>query len=244
MGQRVLSGMTSSRVALVTGATEGIGRAVAFSLGRAGWSVGVCARTPARLERLLLELRGAGVAAEGLPADVGNEAQVRGLVQRVSTTLGTIDTLVNNAGMLVAKPFLDLTLEDWDATMRTNLRSLFLVTREVLPGMRTLGRGDIVNISSLAGRNGFVGGTAYVASKHAVLGFSKSLMLEERKNNIRVIAVCPGSVDTGMLANQPLLPSVPDKILRPDDVAETILTALKLPGRAMVSELDIRPTNP
>jgi NAD(P)-dependent dehydrogenase (short-subunit alcohol dehydrogenase family) len=160
MGQRVLSGMTSSRVALVTGATEGIGRAVAFSLGRAGWSVGVCARTPARLERLLLELRGAGVAAEGLPADVGDEAQVKGLVQRVSTTLGTIDTLVNNAGMLVAKPFLDLTLEDWDATMRTNLRSLFLVTREVLPGMRTLGRGDIVNISSLAGRNGFVGGSA------------------------------------------------------------------------------------
>ncbi len=244
MGQRVLSGMTSSRVALVTGATEGIGRAVAFSLGRAGWSVGVCARTPARLERLLLELRGAGVAAEGLPADVGNEAQVKGLVQRVSTTLGTIDTLVNNAGMLVAKPFLDLTLEDWDATMRTNLRSLFLVTREVLPGMRTLGRGDIVNISSLAGRNGFVGGSAYVASKHAVLGFSKSLMLEERKNNIRVIALCPGSVDTGMLANQPLLPSVPEKILRPEDVAETILAALQLPGRALVSELDIRPTNP
>jgi len=244
MGQRVLSGMTSSRVALVTGATEGIGRAVAFSLGRAGWSVGVCARTPARLERLLLELRGAGVAAEGLPADVGDEAQVKGLVQRVSTTLGTIDTLVNNAGMLVAKPFLDLTLEDWDATMRTNLRSLFLVTREVLPGMRTLGRGDIVNVSSLAGRNGFVGGTAYVASKHAVLGFSKSLMLEERKNNIRVIALCPGSVDTGMLANQPLLPSVPEKILRPEDVAETILAALQLPGRALVSELDIRPTNP
>jgi len=236
--------MTSSRVALVTGATEGIGRAIAFSLGRAGWSVGVCARTPARLERLLLELRGAGIAAEGLPADVGNEAQVDALVDRVSTTLGSIDTLVNNAGMLVARPLLDLTVDDWDATMRTNLRSLFLVTRAVLPGMRSLGRGDIVNVSSLAGKNGFVGGTAYVASKHAVLGFSKSLMLEERKNNIRVIAVCPGSVDTGMLANQPLLPSVPDKILRPEDVAETILTALRLPGRALVSELDIRPTNP
>jgi len=110
--------------------------------------------------------------------------------------------------------------------------------------MRLLGRGDIVNIASLAGRNGFVGGTAYVASKHAVLGFSKSLMLEERKNNIRVIAVCPGSVATGMLENQPLLPSNAEKILRPDDVADTILTALRLPGRALVSELDIRPTNP
>jgi ketoreductase len=98
---RVLSGMTGPRVALVTGSTEGIGRAVAFSLGGAGWSVGVCARTPGRLERLLLELRGAGVTAEGLPADVGNEAQVKALVQRVSTALGPIDTLVNNAGMLV-----------------------------------------------------------------------------------------------------------------------------------------------
>ena len=241
---RVLSGMTGPRVALVTGSTEGIGRAVAFSLGRAGWSVGVCARTPGRLERLLLELRGAGVTAEGLPADVGNEAQVKALVQRVSTALGPIDTLVNNAGMLVAKPFLELSLDDWDTTMRTNLRSLFLVTREVLPGMRALGRGDIVNVASLAGRNGFVGGTAYVASKHAVLGFSKSLMLEERKNNIRIIAVCPGSVATAMLENQPLLPSNTEKILRPDDVADTILSALRLPGRALVSELDIRPTNP
>jgi 3-oxoacyl-[acyl-carrier protein] reductase len=236
--------MTPSRVALVTGATEGIGRAVAFSLGRAGWSVGVCARTPARLERLLLELRGAGIEARGLPADVGNETEVKALVRHVSDALGPVDTLVNNAGILVAKPFLELSLDEWDGTMRTNLRSLFLVTREVLPGMRTLGRGDIVNVASLAGKNGFVGGTAYVASKHAVLGFSKSLMLEERKNNIRVIAVCPGSVDTGMLANQPLLPSVPEKILRPEDVAETILTALRLPGRALVSELDIRPTNP
>jgi len=110
--------------------------------------------------------------------------------------------------------------------------------------MRAAGRGDIVNVASLAGRNGFVGGTAYVASKHAVLGFSRALMLEERKHNIRVIAVCPGSVATAMLANQPLLASNAGKILRAEDVADTILAALHLPERALVSELDIRPTNP
>ena len=236
--------MTSHRVALVTGATEGIGRAVAFTLGRAGWSVGVCARTAERLERLLLELRGAGIHADGLPADVGSEAQVTALIAHVSKALGPIDTLVNNAGVLIAKTINELSIEDWDATMRTNVRSLFLVTREVLPGMRAAGRGDIVNVASLAGKNGFVGGTAYVASKHAVLGFSKALMLEERKNNIRVIAVCPGSVATAMLENQPLLPSKPEKILRAEDVADTILATLRLPGRALVSELDIRPTNP
>ena len=118
------------------------------------------------------------------------------------------------------------------------------MTREVLPEMRRRRRGTVVNVASLAGRNGFVGGTAYAASKHAVLGFSKSLMLEVRRDGIRVVAVCPGSVGTAMLRDQPLLKADPDKILTPEDVASTILHALELPERALVSELDIRPTNP
>ena len=111
--------------------------------------------------------------------------------------------LVNNAGVLIARPFEEMTLEDWDATMATNVRSLFLMTRAVLPAMRRRREGSIVNVSSLAGRNGFAGGTAYTASKHAVLGFSRSLMLEVRKDNVRVIAICPGSVDTGCCATSP-----------------------------------------
>ena len=128
--------------------------------------------------------------------------------------------------------------------MSTNVRSLYLVTRAVLPSMRSRRQGSIVNVASLAGRNGFVGGTAYTASKHAVLGFSRSLMLEVRKDNIRVIAICPGSVDTGLLRDQPMLKSEPSRILQPEDVAASILHALTLPERALVSELDIRPTNP
>jgi 3-oxoacyl-[acyl-carrier protein] reductase len=128
--------------------------------------------------------------------------------------------------------------------MDTNLRGMFLVTQAVLPGMRLRSRGTIVNVASLAARHGFVGGTAYAASKHGVLGFSRSLMLEVRKENIRVVTVCPGSVDTGMLRDQPMLRSDSQRILRPEDVAETILHALRLPERAMVSELDVRPTNP
>jgi NAD(P)-dependent dehydrogenase (short-subunit alcohol dehydrogenase family) len=151
---------------------------------------------------------------------------------------------VNNAGIAILKPFDQLSLEDWDATMATNLRSLYLVTREVLPSMRARRRGDIVNIASLAGRNGFAGGTAYAASKHAVLGFSRSLMLEVRKENIRVITVCPGSVDTPLIQHQGMLKPDVTRILRPEDVAESIVAALALPERAMVSELDVRPTNP
>lgn len=230
--------------ALVTGATEGIGRAIAFALGRAGYRVGVCARTPARLEQLLQALAAEKIEAAGKPADVADPAQVRAFVAHTTDRLGATDVLINNAGIAILKPFDQLTLEEWDATMATNLRSLFLVTREVLPGMRRRKSGAVVNIASLAGRNGFIGGSAYAASKHAVLGFSKSLMLETRKDKIRVIAICPGSVDTPLIHTQNAFPSDPAKILQPEDVADVVLTALRLPERALMSEVDLRPTDP
>jgi 3-oxoacyl-[acyl-carrier protein] reductase len=236
--------MPPSITALVTGATHGIGRATAFTLGRAGYRIGVCARTAGKVESLVAELRAAGIEAAGRAADVADPAQVTAVVEQVSRALGEIGLLVNNAGVLIARPIEELTLEDWDATMATNLRGLFLMTREVLPPMRARGRGDIVNVASLAARNGFAGGSAYAASKHAVLGFGRSLMLELRKEGIRVITVCPGSVDTGMLRDQPMLNSNPARILQPEDVAEAILQALRLPERALVSEIDIRPANP
>jgi len=236
--------MPPSTTALVTGATHGIGRATAFALGRAGYHVGVCARTAAKVESLVGELRAAGIEAAGRAADVADPAQVTSVVEHVSQALGEIGVLVNNAGVLIARPIEELTLEDWDTTMATNLRGLFLMTRAVLPPMRARGRGDIVSVASLAARNGFAGGSAYAASKHAVLGFGRALMLELRKEGIRVITVCPGSVDTGMLRDQAMLKSDPDRILQPEDVAETILHSLRLPERALVSEVDLRPTNP
>ncbi len=236
--------MPSPITALVTGATQGIGRATAFALGRAGYRVGVCARTAGKVESLVAELRTAGIEAAGRAGDVADPADVTGVVEHVSAALGEIGVLVNNAGVLIARPIGELTLEDWDATMATNLRGLFLMTRAVLPPMRARGRGAIVNVASLSARQGFVGGSAYAASKHAVLGFGRALMLELRKEGIRVITVCPGSVDTGMLSDQPMLKSDPARILQPEDVAETILHSLRLPERALVSEVDIRPTNP
>lgn len=231
-------------VTLVTGATEGIGRATAFALGRGGYQVGVCARTAAKVDALVLELRGAGIVAAGHRADVSNPAQVDAMIQAITGELGPIDTLINNAGVAILRPFAELSLEDWDATMATNLRSMYLVTRGVLPGMRVRKQGAIVNVASLAGKNAFVGGTAYVASKHAVLGFSKTLMLEVRKEGVRVIAICPGSVDTALIRDQSYVGQGPGEILQADDVAQAILDALKMPERALVSEIDIRPANP
>jgi 3-oxoacyl-[acyl-carrier protein] reductase len=230
--------------AIVTGATEGIGRATAFALGRAGYKIGALARTEAKIRELVALLKKEGIEAAGASADVGRPDQVTPAMDQLTRTLGDPDVLVNNAGVLIAKPFQELTLEDWDTTMSTNVRSLYLVSRAVVPAMRRRRSGTIVNVASLAGRNGFAGGTAYTASKHAVLGFSRSLMLELRKENIRVITILPGSVATDLLRDQPMLKSDPNKILQPEDVAGTILHSIQLPERALVSELDVRPTNP
>jgi 3-oxoacyl-[acyl-carrier protein] reductase len=229
--------------ALVTGGSEGIGRAIALTLGAAGYRVGVCARSAEKLGQVVAELETSGVTAAGSAADVADEAQVEKAIQQLVARLGPIDVLVNNAGTGILKPFEQLTLAEVDRMFATNVRSLFVVTRAVLPAMRERRDGTIVNIASLAGRNGFAGGTAYAASKHAVLGFSRSLMLEVRKDNVRVITICPGSVDTALIHSQDVIPGGRN-ILEAADVADTVLAALRLPVRAMVSELDIRPTNP
>ena len=231
--------------ALVTGASAGIGRATAFALGRAGYAVGVCSRTAGPLDQLVDELRAEGITAAGHPCDVADPDQVREMIAALEPELGDIEVLVNNAGVGFIKPFSELTLDEWDRTFSTNVRSLYVVTSAVLPAMRARGRGHIVNVSSLAGRNGLKGGTAYAASKHAVMGFSSSLMLEVRHDGVRVLAVCPGSVDTSLRREQPMLGGTPpDRMLRPEDVASVIVDAVSLPSRALVSELDIRPAAP
>jgi 3-oxoacyl-[acyl-carrier protein] reductase len=162
----------------------------------------------------------------------------------VTKERGAPRVLVNNAGIGRFKPLEELSLEYWDQTMAVNVRSLYLVTRAFLTGMKDAGAGTIVNIASLAGKNGIDGGTAYCASKHAVLGFSKSLMLEVRKHNLRVVAICPGSVATPFRDKGGRTRPNRDRILTPDDVAQAVLATLTASDRAMVSELDIRPTNP
>lgn len=230
-------------VALVTGATAGIGRATAFALGRAGYRVGVCARTAGAVDALVAELRAEGISAAGRAADVGRAEAVEALVGVVAAELGPVDTLINNAGIAIIRPLTELSVGEWDAVMATNLRGLFLVTRAVLPGMLNRKSGIIVNVASLAGKNPLAGGTAYAASKHAVLGFSKSLMLEVRKHGVRVLAICPGSVNTALIRTI-RSPSREGEMLEPEDVAQAILDAVRMPARATVSEIDIRPANP
>ena len=231
-------------LAVVTGATEGIGRAIAFQLGGAGAKLAIYARTEANVRATVHALRDARIDAVGMPCDVSDPAGVDAFAAFAVKQRGAPRVLVNNAGIGRFKPLNELSIEDWDATMAVNVRSLFLMTRAFLAGMKQIGGGTIVNIASLAGRNGFEGGTAYCASKHAVLGFSKALMPEVRKHNIRVVAICPGSVATPFMDKQARERPNRDRVLAADDVAHAVVAALTISERAMVSELDIRPTNP
>ncbi|PYO43323.1 MAG: short chain dehydrogenase [Gemmatimonadetes bacterium] len=231
-------------LAVITGATEGIGRATAFALGRAGARVAMCARTAANVDATVRALRAEGIDAIGMPCDVSDPECVTAFADFVGRERGTPRIVVNNAGIGRFKPLSELSLEDWDRTMSVNVRSLYLVTRAFLEGMLGAGTGTIVNIASLAGKNGVEGGTAYCASKHAVLGFSKSLMLEVRKRGLRVVAICPGSVATTFAEKGDRVRHNRDRVLTAEDVAHAVLATLTIDDRAMISELDIRPTNP
>jgi 3-oxoacyl-[acyl-carrier protein] reductase len=217
--------------AVVTGGSTGIGRALVEALAARGAQVTWCSR------------RG---GTGGIACDVSDEAQVTRFAAAARAALGGDPTVVvNNAGIARWGAVAEMAVADWDAVLNTNVRGMFLVTRAFLPAMLKAGRGDIVNVASLSGKNAVAGGAAYAASKHAVLGFSKSLMLEVRQQGVRVLAVCPGSVDTPIFDDEQAPFALHrDRMMQPADIAQVILDTLALPARAMVSELDIRPSRP
>jgi|Deesub1362B_J571_1020462.scaffolds.fasta_scaffold01841_5 3-oxoacyl-[acyl-carrier protein] reductase len=233
------------KVAIVTGGSKGIGRAIALALAREGCSLAICARGKESLEKTKTEIEQTGARVLAMRGDLREESFIPMFVQQTVTKFGRLDILVNNAGVGYFHPVAEFPTEIWDAMFDLNVRSVFLMTRECLPHLRKTGDSVIVNVVSLAGKNFFAGGSGYVATKHAVLGFSRCLMLEERNNGVRVLAICPGSVDTDFHAGEKSVAATRrERMLQPEDVAESILHMIKLPQRAMVSEIDIRPTFP
>ncbi|MFF4830203.1 3-oxoacyl-ACP reductase FabG [Streptomyces sp. NPDC001315] len=190
------------RVALVTGATSGIGLAVSRLLGASGHRVFLCARTAESVAVTVKQLRGEGLTVDGQACDVRSADDVRAFVEAAVDTFGTVDVLVNNAGRSGGGVTADLTDELWNDVIDTNLNSVFRMTREVLTtgGMRHKNRGRIINIASTAGKQGVVLAAPYSASKHGVVGFTKSLGNELAPTGITVNAVCPGYVETPMAA--------------------------------------------
>lgn len=236
-----MSGFLSNKVAAVTGSTKGIGRAIAESLAREGASVVVSGRKQPASEDVAKEIASAtGSKVLAKAVDVRDAASVSDFFTFIDSHFGSLDILVNNAGIGIFSPVADLTFEAWKETLDTNLSGVFYCCKEALPRLRRQGGGSIINISSLAGRNPFAGGAAYNASKFGLNGFSEAMMLDHRNDKIRVTYVMPGSVDTDF---SPRTGRGSWKIA-PEDVADVVVSVLRMPERTTVSRVEMRPSIP
>jgi NAD(P)-dependent dehydrogenase (short-subunit alcohol dehydrogenase family) len=225
-------------VALVTGASRGIGRAIARQLALLGASVSICGRDRDALEDSARGLVALGVPVHSQIADVTNSTAVSDLVAQTEATLGPITILVNNAGIGLFGPAHEKTEADWDRVLDTNLKSVFLVSRAVAPSMIRRGSGDIINISSMAGRSTFASGGIYCASKWGLVGLSGCMAEDLRELGIRVSVICPGSVATEFSGRGPKDAS---KVLTAEDVAHAVKAIVTQGPQSFLSEIHLRP---
>jgi len=227
--------VAGQRTAVVTGASRGIGRAIALRLAQQ-YRVVAIARDETRLNELASAIAGLGRECRPLVVDLAKPAAIEKALDGLDA-----DVVVNNAGVITKKPLVKMTPAEWHEMMDVNVSALYHVTRLLLPGMISRRRGHIVNIASIAGRSAFPNGTGYVTTKHAVLGFSESLMLEVREFGVKVSVVMPGSVATDMIVGDSTDQSW---MLKPEDVAEVVAQILDSPSHALTYQVEVRASNP
>jgi NAD(P)-dependent dehydrogenase (short-subunit alcohol dehydrogenase family) len=233
----------SGKIAIVTGGTRGIGRAIAERLLREGAAVAICGRSSESVERAVREMRPLGRIA-GHAADVTKVDRVGEFFQFVDHEFGGLDILVNNAGEGVFRKVAQMTPEEWHRNIDLNLNGPFYCSREALERFAKRGGGFIVNISSLAGKNPFSGGAGYNASKFGLNGFSEAMMLDHRYDNLRVSYIMPGSVDTQFQGGPGQRGGDTSWMIAPEDVAEAVALVLAMPARTMISRIEMRPSRP
>jgi 3-oxoacyl-[acyl-carrier protein] reductase len=225
----------AGKVALVTGGGHGIGAAIARKLAEMGATTVICGRNRSRLEQTAEEIQ-----CESQVCDVADWNSVAALAERIKETFSRLDILVNNAGIAgFGGPLHTMPLENWDAVLNTNLRSVFYTVRAFAPLMISGGGGDIINISSIAGKNALPNGAAYAASKWGLNGLSYSIAEELRSRNIRVSVICPGSTNTELSPHEG---KDPKKMLQADDVAHVVGMLVTQAPRSFASEVVLRPT--
>jgi 3-oxoacyl-[acyl-carrier protein] reductase len=229
----------SGRIALVTGAGRGIGRSIALALAKEGARLFLTARSAEQLAMVAQDISGRGGEVQQLAADISSPVGVDAVFAALRKGYGSVDVLVNNAGTGISGSVADFPEESFDTLMAVNVKGLFLCCQQAMRMMVPARRGYIINISSVVGFKGYANQSAYAASKHAVMGITKSLAVEAQPHGIRVSAVLPGAVDTGLMdAMRPDL----DKalLMKPDDVADAVLFLLSLSDSAAVDEIYIR----
>lgn len=230
--------------AVITGATRGIGLAIARALLERGGRVFICARDGAGVEQAVASLRSEhGDRVRGTTCNVRSYDNVQALFSDVRQTFGTLDILVNSAGIGSHSNVEHMSVEEWNATLETNLSGVFYCCHEALPLMKSNGGGYIINIGSLAGKHASPGSAAYCASKFGLVGYSEALMQEVRYEHIRVSHVMPGSVNTSFGRSGGQDPAKTWKLL-PEDVATVVINLLEMDPRALPSQIELRPSEP
>ncbi|MBD8070102.1 3-ketoacyl-ACP reductase [Bacillus sp. PS06] len=232
------------KTALITGSGKGIGRATALALANEGVNIGLLARTEKDLVDVAKEIEATGVKVAYATADVSSMEEVDAAVKSLTDSLGTFDILINNAGIGKFGKFLELDPQEWKQIIDVNLMGVYYVTRAVLPQLIEKNGGDIINISSTAGQKGAPVTSAYSASKFGVLGLTESLALEVRKHNIRVTALTPSTVVTELAYKENLIGDKPENVMQPEDLAEIIVSQLKLHPRIFIKSSGMWSTNP
>jgi len=229
----------STPLAIVTGASQGIGYAIATELARRGHRLALLARREKPLHEAARHLEPAAPVVRAFPCDVTDAARVQAVFQQILDWGGRVDVLVNNAGLGVFAPIHEISDTDWAANLNTNLTGVFLCSRAVAPQMIRQRSGHIINISSLAGKNAFAGGSAYCASKWGLMGLTYCMAEDLRRYGIRVSVICPGTVQTEF---SPHAGKDPARMLQAADVARTVGWLLEQEPQSFVSEVLIRPT--
>ncbi|OHD74145.1 MAG: hypothetical protein A2V99_17245 [Spirochaetes bacterium RBG_16_67_19] len=229
----------SGKVALVTGAGRGIGRSIALALAGAGARLFLTARSTGELESVAGEIRAEGGEADFLAADLSRSEGVEAVFSAFRRRYGALDLLVNNAGLGLSGPLMEFPAESLELLLAINVKGLFLCCQQAMRLMVPARRGYIINISSVVGFKGYANQAAYAASKHAVMGITKSLAVEAQPHGVRVSAILPGAVDTGLM--EALRPDLDKTLLmKPQDVADAVMFLLSLSETAAVDEIYIR----
>ena len=227
------------QVALVTGASRGLGRSIALHLAQAGATVLLAARDQSALEAVATQIRDAGGVARAMALDLEDEASICGLIAQIEAEPGRLDILVNNAGLTHSAPLAETRTADWDRLMRVNARGPFILSRQALDLLRHAPHGMIINIASVVAIKGYPNQSAYTASKHALRGMSMALAEELRGTSVRVHVICPGGVNTDMVAR--VRPDIPrEALMQPEEIAEIVGYLARHRGNAVIDEVHIR----
>jgi len=230
--------------AIITGGGRGLGKAVALILAHEGVNIGITGRNEENLKMTVDELQQIGVNAYYSVFSMDNEIQVKAGLESLIEQLGSVDILINNAGIGDFGSIEDMPVETWEQVIKTNLFGVYYASKTVHPFMKEKGEGDIINVSSTAGLKGGPNMSAYAASKGAVISVSQSMMAEWRKQNIRVITLTPSTIASDMSIQGGLTDGNPEKVLQPEDFAEWVRDILKMNRRALIANGSIFSTNP